>query len=46
MSLKVPKLKGAVFESAVIESYRRREESARGGFDRHVPGRREHAAGR
>lgn len=28
MSLKVPKLKGAVFESAVIERYRRREESA------------------
>ncbi|ESV32987.1 Transposase [Bifidobacterium longum E18] len=27
MSLKVPKLKGAVFESAVIEQYRRREES-------------------
>lgn len=27
MSLRVPKLKGAVFESAVIERYRRREES-------------------
>ena len=27
MTLKVPKLKGAVFESAVIERYRRREES-------------------
>lgn len=27
MSFKVPKLKGAVFESAVIERYRRREES-------------------
>lgn len=27
MSLKVPKLKGAMFESAVIERYRRREES-------------------
>ena len=27
MSLKVPKLKGALFESAVIERYRRREES-------------------
>ena len=27
MSLKVPKLKGSVFESAVIERYRRREES-------------------
>ena len=27
MSLKVPKLNGAVFESAVIERYRRREES-------------------
>ena len=27
MSLKVPKLKGAVFSSAVIERYRRREES-------------------
>ena len=27
MRLKVPKLKGAVFESAVIERYRRREES-------------------
>lgn len=27
MSLKVPKLKGAVFESAVIERYRRREEN-------------------
>ena len=27
MSLKVPKLKGALFESAVIERYRRRESS-------------------
>ena len=27
LGLKVPKLKGAVFESAVIERYRRREES-------------------
>ena len=27
MTLKVPKLKGALFESAVIERYRRREES-------------------
>ena len=27
LALKVPKLKGAVFESAVIERYRRREES-------------------
>ncbi|VUX38794.1 Uncharacterised protein [Bifidobacterium breve] len=46
MSLKVPKLKGAVFSSAVIERCRRREEGARGGFGRHVPGRRGHAAGR
>ena len=27
MTLKVPKLKGALFESAVIDRYRRREES-------------------
>uniref|UniRef100_UPI000529926A transposase n=1 Tax=Bifidobacterium minimum TaxID=1693 RepID=UPI000529926A len=27
MTVRVPKLKGAVFESAVIERYRRREES-------------------
>lgn len=27
MAVKVPKLKGTVFESAVIERYRRREES-------------------
>ncbi len=27
MSLKVPKLKGAIFSSAVIDRYRRREES-------------------
>ncbi len=27
MAVRVPKLKGAVFESAVIERYRRREES-------------------
>ena len=27
MTLKVPKLKGALFESAVIERYRRREQS-------------------
>lgn len=46
MSLKVPKLKGAVFSPAVIDRCRRREESARGGADRHVPGRRLHAPGR
>lgn len=46
MSLKVPKPKGAIFSSAVIDRYRRREESARGGADRHVPGRRLHAPGR
>ena len=28
LELKVPKLKGALFESAVVERYRRREESA------------------
>ena len=44
--LKVPKLKGALFESAVIERHRRREESVEGGADRHVPGRRVHQAGR
>ncbi|WP_033503662.1 transposase, partial [Bifidobacterium subtile] len=27
MAVRVPKLKGALFESAVIERYRRREES-------------------
>ena len=27
MTLRVPKLKGALFESAVIDRYRRREES-------------------
>ena len=27
MTLRVPKLKGAVFESAVVERYRRREQS-------------------
>ena len=27
MTLKVPKLKGALFESAVIDRYRRREQS-------------------
>lgn len=32
MSLKVPKLKGAVSESAVIERYRRREESVEGAL--------------
>ncbi|WP_080969905.1 IS256 family transposase [Bifidobacterium longum] len=42
MSLKVPKLKGAVFESAVIERYRRRGGERRGGADRHVFGRRLH----
>ena len=29
MTMRVPKLKGAVFESAVIERYRRREESVK-----------------
>lgn len=39
MSLRVPKLKGVVFSSAVIDRCRRREESAQGGAERHVPGR-------
>ena len=39
MSLKVPKLKGAVFESAVIERYRRREESVEEALiDMHLAG--------
>ena len=39
MSLKVPKLKGAVFESAVIERYRRREESVEEALiDRYLAG--------
>lgn len=46
LSVRVPKLKGALFELAVIERYRRREESARGGADRHGPGGRLHQTGR
>ena len=46
MSLKVPKLKGAVFESAVIRTLPAARGERRGGADRHVPGRRVHASGR
>lgn len=37
--LKVPKLKGEVFESAVIERHRRREESVDPPLSRQVPAR-------
>ena len=37
--LRVPKLKGAVFESAVIERHRRREESVDPPLSRQVPAR-------
>lgn len=39
LGLKVPKLKGEVFESAVIERHRRREESADPPLSRQVPAR-------
>ena len=39
LGLKVPKLKGEVFESAVIERHRRREESVDPPLSRHVPAR-------
>ena len=45
LSLKAPKLKGALFESAVIERYRRRESSVEGGADGDVPRGREHTQG-
>lgn len=38
LGLKVPKLKGEVFESAVIERHRRREESVDPPLSRQVPG--------
>ena len=37
LELRVPKLKGAVFESAVIERHRRREESVDPPLSRQVP---------
>ena len=39
VTLKVPKLKGEVFESAVIERHRRREESVDPPLSRQVPAR-------
>jgi transposase-like protein len=45
LSVKVPRLKGALVQSAVIERHRRREESARAGPDRHGSGGRLHASG-
>lgn len=39
LGLKVPKLKGEVFESAVIERHRRREESVDQPLSRQVPAR-------
>ena len=39
LGLKVPNLKGAVFESAVIERHRRREESVDPPLSRQVPAR-------
>jgi putative transposase len=39
LGLKVPKLKGEVFESAVIEHHRRREESVDQPLSRQVPAR-------
>ena len=39
LGLKVPKLKGDVFESAVIERHRRREESVDPPLSRQVPAR-------
>ena len=46
MTLRVPKLKGAVFESAVIRPLSASRAERRGGAGRHVPGRRQHASGR
>lgn len=46
MSVKVPKLKGALFESAVIRRYRTRESRRRGGAHGHVLQRRLDPAGR
>lgn len=43
---KVPKLKGSLFESAVIERLSQTRGKRRGGADRHVAGRRAHQAGR
>ena len=39
LGLKVPKLKGEVFESAVIERHRRHEESVDPPLSRQVPAR-------
>ena len=46
LELKVPKLKGAVFESAVIERYRRREESVEEALIDMYPAGVVHPAGR
>ena len=45
LELKVPKLKGALFESAVVERYRGAGKASRRP-DRHVPGGRLHPPGR
>lgn len=39
VTLKVPKLKGISFETAIIERYRRRESKCGGGSHRDIPGR-------
>lgn len=46
VTLRGPKLKGALFESAVIERYRRREQSVEEALIEHVPGRRFDPSGR
>ena len=46
LTLKMPKLKGMRFATAVIERYKRRETSVEGGHHRDVPGRRVDAAHR
>ena len=38
VKLKVPKLREAIFETAIIERYRRRESSVEEAIDRNVPG--------
>ncbi len=43
LGLKVPKLKGALFESAVIRTLPAAGAERRGVVDRHVSGRRQHA---
>ncbi len=43
VTLRMPKLKGMRFATAIIERYKRRETCRRGGHDRDVPGRGLHA---